>query len=82
MSIGTEHPEEKTHLCKVVDFIDGEVSRMRSQSPAKAAYQPTATLLQANSDELARQYNLARPRRYFGRIDFIPAEFKTEERKP
>ncbi len=68
------YPEEEQYLADTLEFIDSETRRLIGASPARAAYKKTANQLQKIAEDTIAAYHKARPRPYFGRVDFVREE--------
>jgi DNA helicase-2/ATP-dependent DNA helicase PcrA len=62
--------KERRRLEEVLRFILYEISRLRAMSPANAAHQQTANLIQQQNDETIVRLQKAHSKPYHGRIDF------------
>ena len=70
----SEFEEEVARLDQVTAYIDDSMEQIRKLSPATAAYQETAEKLQEMNAAELRNLLAARPRPYFGRVNFTREE--------
>jgi hypothetical protein len=64
------HTDELRYLDDTLTYIDDELDVMLSNNPQTAAYTAAARGLQERREARIARFTRARPRPYFGRVDF------------
>ena len=72
--------EERANLEHVIEDIDRGLANIDKGSPATAAYQETAEVLQGRADDKRRVLEKARPNPYVGRADLVYTDLRESDR--